>query len=107
MQHIEGHAYSEVPYDIYVNLEQGDAYNYWLSVYPDLNLPSQWGWSSGTGGDGVSYQDDYLGTRKQLGVDMAFTIFGDPKSPIPEPGSLIMLGTALLALVGTLRRKLP
>ena len=79
---------------------------YWLDVYPDLGFPPQWGWSSGTGGDGVAYQD-FFGSRSELGADMAFTLIGNPGGgTTPEPGTLILLGTGALALMGSLRRKL-
>jgi hypothetical protein len=75
---------------------------YWLSVYPDLGYPPQWGWTSGTGGDGISYQD-FQGDRSQLPADMAFTLIG---TSVPEPGTLVLLGTGVLGLAGAIRRKL-
>lgn len=77
---------------------------YWVDVYPDLGFPPQWGWASGTGGDGISYQD-FLGVRSQVPADMAFTLIGGT-STIPEPGTLMMLGTGALAAFGAFRRKL-
>ena len=74
---------------------------YWLSVYPDLGFPPQWGWSSGTGGDGISYQD-FFGSRSQLGVDMAFDLTGNAAAT-PEPTTIGLAGSALLALI--LRRR--
>ena len=76
---------------------------YWLSVVPDLSFPPQWGWGSGLMGDGLAYQDFYIGGRSQTGVDFAFNLQG---IPTPEPGSLILLGTGILGLAGALRRKL-
>lgn len=78
---------------------------YWLSVVPDVGFPPQWGWSSGTGGDGSSFQD-FFGTRSQLGVDMAFALDGHKVGGVPEPGTLVMLGTGVLGLAGAIRRKL-
>jgi hypothetical protein len=80
---------------------------YWLSVYPDLAFPPQWGWGSASGGDGVSYQD-FFGTRSQLAADMAFTVIGTTGGGggVPEPGTLVMLGTGALGLAGAIRRKL-
>jgi PEP-CTERM motif len=75
---------------------------YWLSLVPDSTFPPQWGWGTGLLGDGVSYQD-FFGVRTQLGVDFGFDISG---KPIPEPGTLMMLGTGILGLAGALRRKL-
>jgi hypothetical protein len=77
---------------------------YWLALYPDLGFPPQWFWSTGFGGDGISYQD-FFGTRYQLdGIDMNFALDGVQSTS--EPGTLIMLGTGALCLAGTLRRKL-
>jgi hypothetical protein len=80
---------------------------YWLSVVPDLGFPPQWGWSSGTGGDGISFQD-FFGVRSQLAADMAFALDGHQLGGVttPEPGTLIMLGTGVLGLAGAIRRKL-
>lgn len=75
---------------------------YWLSVVPDLKFPPQWGWATGTGGDGVGWQD-YLGQSGPIGYDSAFTLIG---TAVPEPGTLVMLGTGVLGLAGALRRKL-
>lgn len=76
---------------------------YWASVVPDLGFPPQWGWASGTGGDGLAYQD-FFGTRTALPFDMAFAI--DGRAVVPEPGTLIMLGTGILGIAGAIRRKL-
>ena len=89
------------------NLDIKPNTQYWLALYPDLGFPPQWGWSSGTGGDGISYQD-FFGTRTQLAADMAFGIDGTQgtNTGVPEPGTLVMLGTGALGLASTLRRKL-
>jgi hypothetical protein len=78
---------------------------YWVSVYPDLAFPPQWGWESGTGGDGISYQD-FFGARSQIAADMAFALDGTGNVGTPEPGTLVMLGTGVLGLAGAIRRKL-
>jgi len=73
---------------------------YWVSVYPDLGFPPQWGWATGLNGDGIAYQD-YFGVQSQLNADMAFTL-----TLVPEPSSILMLGTGLLAAAGVVRRRL-
>ncbi|MFZ0707968.1 MAG: PEP-CTERM sorting domain-containing protein [Candidatus Korobacteraceae bacterium] len=75
---------------------------YWLSVVPDLSFPPQWGWATGTGGDGAAYQS-YFGQNGPLGADQAFTLIG---TEVPEPGTLVLLGTGVLGLAGAIRRKL-
>jgi len=72
---------------------------YWLSLYPDLTFPPQWGWAISSEGDGVAYQD-FFGTRSQLPGYQALMLIGTP-----EPGTLVMLGTGMLALAGVIRRK--
>jgi hypothetical protein len=74
---------------------------YWLSVVPDLTFPPQWGWGMGVLGDNVAYQD-FFGNRTQLGTDFALNVQG----VIPEPSTLILLGTGILGLAGILRRKI-
>ena len=73
---------------------------YWASVVPDLGFPPQWGWATATGGNG--YQC-FFGACGATSIGMAYAIDGVPS---PEPGTLIMLGTGILGLAGTLRRKL-
>ena len=73
---------------------------YWASVVPDLGFPPQWGWNSSAQGDGLAYQC-FLGACGTIGgVNTAFSL------DTPEPGTMVMLGTGILGLAGTLRRKL-
>jgi hypothetical protein len=65
---------------------------YWLSVVPTVGFPPQWGWATGTGGDGVSYQN-FIGFLNQNPVDLAFVVQG---SAVPEPSTwaMMLLGSA-------------
>jgi PEP-CTERM motif len=65
---------------------------YWISIVPDLGFPPQWGWSTGTGGDSVSYQD-FLGTQSLIPVDEALSL-----SDTPEPLSLGLMGFGLAGM---------
>ena len=78
---------------------------YWFSLVPDLGYPPQWGWETGSGGDGIAYQD-FFSNRSQLNNDMAFQLWGVPCNATPEPGTLALLGTGVLGLGGLLRRRL-
>jgi len=77
---------------------------YWLSVYPNLSFPPEWGWATGTGGNGSSYQD-FFGTRSQLSSDFAFTLGGTSGPVIPEPSTFGLLGLGLVGMTAFLRRK--
>ena len=48
---------------------------YWISLVPDLSFPPQWGWATGTGGEGRAWQC-FFGTCGPLATDMAFTLLG-------------------------------
>jgi hypothetical protein len=76
---------------------------YWASVVPDLGFPPQWGWATASGGNANGYQC-FFGSCAPTGVGFALGIDGTAVSP--EPGTLIMLGTGILGLAGSLRRKL-
>jgi hypothetical protein len=92
-------------YGLYFNRFTMAPGTYWASVVPDVGFPPEWGWGSSAVGDMSAYQD-FFGARSQLGMDRAFAIDGTPVNSVPEPGTVIMLGTGILGLAGTLRRKL-
>ena len=64
---------------------------YWLSIVPDLGFPPQWGWATGTGGDGASYQV-FFGAGNANANDMAFSLSG---IATPEPFTFGLMGLGL------------
>jgi PEP-CTERM motif len=79
---------------------------YWASVVPDLGFPPQWGWATSNIGNGAGYQC-FFGTCGGTGFSYAFAVDGVVvNNGTPEPSTLIMLGTGILGLAGSLRRKL-
>jgi hypothetical protein len=98
---IGGQIYS---YDLYFSSFYMGPGTYWASVVPDLDFPPQWGWATSSTGDGAGYQCYFGSCATVGGVNFAFAI--DGTSPVPEPGTMVMLGTGILGLAGTLRRKL-
>jgi len=99
-QLLGGQIYS---YDLYFQSFDMAPGTYWASVVPDLGFPPQWGWATATGGTGTGGYQCFFGTCGATGTDFAFAVDG---RAIPEPGTLIMLGTGILGLAGSLRRKL-
>jgi len=77
---------------------------YWLSVVPNLADPPQWGWTTSSTGDGISYTLDPFGNLTQNSSDLSFTLYETQTSTTPEPGSLMLLGTGLAGVAGFLRR---
>jgi PEP-CTERM motif-containing protein len=78
---------------------------YWLSVVPDVGFPPQWGWTTSSQGNGISYQV-FFGSGSTNPSDLAFSLYATQNTGVPEPGSLMLLGTGVIGLAGMLRRKL-
>jgi PEP-CTERM motif len=92
-------------YTATVNFAAGAGTTYWLSVMPTIAFPPQWGWGTSSQGDGVAWQS-YFGTGSQIPSDLAFSLYKTQQTGVPEPGSLMLLGSGIVGIAATLRRKL-
>ena len=75
---------------------------YWISIVANTTGGSspQWGWDSTLFG-GESVQDS-SGTRRAASTDLTFALYNAP-SAVPEPGSLILLASGILLIIGAFR----
>jgi hypothetical protein len=78
-------------YGLSVSFAAAGGTTYWLSIVPDLGFPPQWGWETGTGGDGAAYQC-FFGSCGSIPNDLAFAL------NTPEPSTAVFLATGLVAL---------
>ena len=75
---------------------------YWVSIQAVTDYPAFWTWTSGEGGDGLSYQMENPDYGDDTGVrsgDRAFSL-----SSVPEPSSLVMCSISALAGLMTFAR---
>jgi hypothetical protein len=74
---------------------------YWISILADA--PSTlWGWSSATGLDSNMYQAGNDSVLEPIGTDVAFAL---TNGSVPEPSSLTLAGSGMLALACIARRR--
>ena len=78
---------------------------YWVSIVPDVGFPPQWGWGTSSDADLTAWQC-FFGTCGAVPTDFSFALYGTAQTSVPEPGSLVLMGTGLLGLAGVIRRKL-
>lgn len=88
-------------YSVAINFAAAGGTEYWLSVVSDVGYPPQWGFETGTGGDGVSYQD-FFGARSPVNSDMAFALTGSGAVPEPATWAMMILG---FGVVGAATRR--
>ena len=93
-------------YGAVVNFAASAGTQYWLSVVPSTAFPPQWGWTTSSTGDGISYTSDPFGNLSQNSSDLAFSLYKTQQTGVPEPGSLMLMGSGLAGVAGILRRKL-
>ena len=84
----------EYSYSGNINFTATGGTKYWLSIVANVGIPPQWAWESGSGGDGVAYQD-FFGSLGPLVVDNAFTL---STGSVPEPADAALVGAGLLML---------
>lgn len=77
---------------------------YWLSIVPDLVNQPQWAWQFSSTGDGTAYHCFMGQPCGSVQSDLAFSLYGGAPVTAPEPGSVILLVTGLVALGPTARR---
>jgi hypothetical protein len=78
--------------------------SYWISIQANLAVPPEWAWHTGTGGDSRSLEV-VNGNQTFSGVDLAFTLDGEPVAPVPEPSTLALFGVGAVGLLCFARHK--
>jgi hypothetical protein len=74
---------------------------YFIRIYDDITTGHSWDWTISLPGDGYfAYLDG--GWKEQTSKNLAFELTTDP---VPEPGTMLLVGAGLMALVG-MRKKL-
>jgi hypothetical protein len=84
-------------YSLSTDFVASDVTTYWLSITADSAFPPQWGWETGTGGDGAAYQC-FFGSCGATANDLAFGL------SVPEPSTALLMPSSL-GLLGIIFRK--
>lgn len=80
-------------FDYHVDLTTGflaqAGTSYWLSIFSNSSSFSPlWGWRSGSGGDGASFQDNLnTGVGTAVASDRAFALL----APVPGPSAIVLV----------------
>lgn len=77
----------------------------WMTLYSEhVDQPTAWSNAAGLGDPSSTLsQDPRTGLITGYPSPLAFSVFGQT---VPEPSSIMMLGTGILGLVGVLRRRM-
>ena len=102
--YIGNYTLADIPfYEYNVSLDASFAAGtYWMSVVAYMDFPPQWGWATGTGGDGVAYVRFGNGVISEVNADLAFDIYGTPTIPEPATWRMMLLGLASLGVARSL-----
>jgi hypothetical protein len=82
---------------------------YWLGIggfSETSHAPYTAYWASSVGRSGNEAWEFHSGTWYTYPMEGAFNVYGRAQTVVPEPGSIALLATGLIALVPTFRRKL-
>jgi len=83
---------------------------YWLSIVSFASgMPPEWLWTSGSGGNNVSAQQQYGVSLSQIPRDRALALFSSglgepPPAVVPEPGTWVLVGLGVAGLMASKAR---
>lgn len=102
-----GYSIYNSTFSLHQNLSSG---NFWLTLSTNNSSNGSyvyWGTSNnGMGGNAYSTQASTGAFTSVAGWELAFKVEGTPITAVPEPRSMILLGSGLLGMAYAVRRKL-